>query len=100
MESIRTNGPLYAHVESAVQTLPGITVQAGDHGGSTVAPGPLMGRRYGVLIPKLDLDKSGGQGGSLKARGHAYIGRNPIPFEDTHEEDTKVKLLEENIIGR
>ena len=100
VESIKTVAPLYADVQSQVQAQPGIPVQAGAFSGTTTSPGQLLGRKYGVLIPKLDLDKSGGQGGSLKARGHAYVGRNPIPNSATHEEDTKVKLLEENIIGR
>tara|TARA_Y100000034_G_scaffold117655_1_gene157352 strand:+ start:465 stop:884 length:420 start_codon:yes stop_codon:yes gene_type:complete len=51
-----------------------------------------------VLSP-LSINKKGGQGGSLIATGHAYVGRNPVPGNETNEDNTKVKLLEENIIG-
>ena len=51
-----------------------------------------------VLSP-LSINKRGGQGGSLIATGHAYVGRNPVPGNETNEDNTKVKLLEENIIG-
>ena len=100
VESIKTAAPLYASIGTQVQAQSGIPVQAGAFSGTTISPGQLLGRKHGVLIPKLDLDKSGGQGGLLKARGHAYVGKNPVPDGATHEEDTKVKLLEQNIIGR
>jgi len=45
-------------------------------------------------INKLGLSKKGGQGGVLRATGHAYIGRNPIPGSDTNEDNTTVKLID------
>ena len=94
VEEISTTGPIQADV------LPNVTTAAG---------GPVVQGKNGVLIPSqnptrppagLDLKKSGGQGGSMKATGYAYIGRNPIDITETNEYTTKVKLLDENIIGR
>jgi len=58
----------------------------------------------GSSLPALDLAKTGGQGGVLQSTGHAYIGipSKIIPNSDTTEEEndfTKVKLLEDNIVG-
>ena len=53
-----------------------------------------------VRIPSLELRKFGGQGGAMTAVGHAYIGRNPVDSEESNEDLTKVKLLDENIVGR
>ena len=56
-----------------------------------------------IEVPALDLKKSGAQGGSIRAIGHAYIGLNdPVPGSDTQvdAEDndfTSVVLLEDNI---
>ena len=43
-----------------------------------------------------EINKRGasGQGGVLRATGHAYIGRNPIPGSDTNEDNTTVKLID------
>ena len=35
----------------------------------------------------------GGQGGSMRSKGHAYIGSNPVDSSETNESNTKVKLL-------
>ena len=85
VEEISTTGPLQADV------LPTVT---------TVAGGNVVQGKNGVVIPKLNFKKFVGQGGVMKATGHAYIGRNPIDSEESNEDLTKVKLLDENIIGR
>ena len=87
VEEIKTVAPLQADV------LPTVTIVNG------FGPGNVVQGTKGVLIPKLDLGKNGGQGGMLQSKGHAYIGRNPVRGGDTNEENTKVKLLEENIVG-
>ena len=85
VEEISTTGPLQGDVLTTVTTAAGGNV--------------VMGKN-GVLIPKVNLKKFSGQGGTMKAVGHAYIGRNPVDSEESNEDLTKVKLLDENIIGR
>ena len=85
VEEISTTGPLQGDV------LPTVTTAVGGN--------VVMGVK-GVLIPTVNLKKFGGQGGAMKAVGHAYIGRNPVDSEESNEDLTKVKLLDENIIGR
>ena len=85
VEEISTTGPLQADVLPTVTTATGGTVVQG---------------KNGVVVPKVNLKKFGGQGGAMKAVGHAYIGRNPVDSEESNEDLTKVKLLDENIIGR
>ena len=85
VEEISTTGPIQADV------LPTVTTAAG---------GNVVQGKNGVIIPTLDLKGGGGQGGVLTAVGHAYIGRNPIDSEESNEDLTKVKLLDENIVGR
>ena len=85
VEEISTTGPLQADV------LPTVTTAVGGN--------VVMGTK-GVLIPTVNLKKFGGQGGAMKAVGYAYIGRNPIDSEESNEDLTKVKLLDENVIGR
>ena len=36
----------------------------------------------------------------MKAVGYAYIGRNPVDSDESNEDLTKVKLLDENIVER
>ena len=88
VEEISTTGPLQADVLTNVT----ITNAAG--------LGNVVNGTKGVVIPKVDFKKNGGQGGAMKAVGHAYIGRNPVDSEESNEDLTKVKLLDENIIGR
>ena len=88
VEEISTTGPLQANVLPTVITAP-------DAAGGKVVQG-----KNGVLIPKVGLKKNGGQGGSMKSVGYAYIGRNPVDSEESNEDLTKVKLLDENIIER
>ena len=83
VEEISTTGPLQADV------LPTVTTAFGGN----VAKG-----KNGVVIPKVNFKKFGGQGGAMKATGYAYIGRNPVDSEESNEDLTKVKLLD--VIGR
>ena len=85
VEEISTTGPLQADV---LQTV------------TTAAGGNVVQGKNGVIIPKIGFKKNGGQGGAMKAVGHAYIGRNPVDSEESNEDLTKVKLLNENIVGR
>ena len=98
VEELSTTGPLQADVLPTVTTIV--------NGGMTGAPGPVVGAqgvvskgKQGVLIPKVDYSKNGGQGGVMMSKGHAYIGRNPVDSSESNEDLTKVKLLEENIVG-
>ena len=102
VEEIKTTGILKADVlpEVKVKT-EGIT--GTPSGGGGIVPGTGKGEgkverrsgKEGVKIPKLDLRLSNGQGGSLTAIGHSYIGRNPIDSREKNNEhgDNKVKLL-------
>ena len=85
VEEISTTGPLQGDV------LPTVTTAVG---------GNVVQGKNGVVVPKVNLKKFGGQGGAMKAVGHAYIGRNPVDSEESNEDLTKVKLLDENIVGR
>ena len=85
VEEISTTGPLQADVLQTVATATGGNVVQG---------------KNGVIIPKVSFKKNGGQGGAMTAVGHAYIGRNPVDSEESNEDLTKVKLLDENIVGR
>ena len=88
VEEISTTGPIQGDVLPTVTTAP-------DAAGGMVVQG-----KSGVLVPKVNLKKNGGQGGAMKAIGYAYIGRNPVDSEESNEDLTKVKLLDENIVGR
>ena len=85
VEEISTTGPIQGDVLPTVITATGGNVVQG---------------KSGVVIPSVSLKKFGGQGGAMKATGYAYIGRNPVDSEESNEDLTKVKLLNENIIGR
>ena len=87
VEEISTTGPVQGDVLSTVTIVNGF------------GPGNVVNGTKGVLIPTVNLKKFGGQGGAMKAVGHAYIGRNPVDNEETNEDLTKVKLLRDNIIG-
>ena len=85
VEEISTTGPLQADV------LPTVTTAIG---------GNVVQGKNGVVIPKVSFKKNGGQGGAMKAVGYSCIGRNPVDSEESNEDLTKVKLLDENIVGR
>ena len=93
VEEISTTGPVQGDV------LPTVTTTGVGNLGVPV-PSTVVNGTKGVLIPKVNLKKFGGQGGAMKAVGHAYIGRNPVDSDESNEDLTKVKLLDENIIGR
>ena len=96
VEEIKTVMPFTADV------LPGVQSLGVGNMGAPVTSTTTSGKG-GVLIPKINFSKRGSQtsqGGVLRAKGHAYIGRNPVPNGQTNEGKTKVKLLEENIVGR
>ena len=93
VEEISTTGPLQGDV------LPSVTTTGVGNLGVPV-PSNVVNGTKGVLMPKVDFKKFGGQGGALKAVGYSYVGRNPVDNEESNEDLTKVKLLEENIIGR
>jgi len=67
---------------------------------TTFSGGPVVSGKGGALIPKLNIKKYGGTGGSLRSMGHAYIGPNPVRGGKTNERNTKVKLLKKNIVHK
>ena len=55
------------------------------------------GLTKGVLVPKVDMKKAGGQtGGAMQSKGHAYIGNNPVG--SSPETQTRVKLLKKDLV--
>ena len=97
VEEIKTTGTLEADVLNKVKTR-GEGRGTGNQGMpvTTQVRSEVSNGRKGVKIPKLDLRLSNGQGGSLTAIGHSYIGQNPVDSTErnsTHG-DNKVKLLE------
>ena len=100
IETMSTTAPLQADVLNSVQIAPGISVATSGGPGSTTGPGFVSSGKSGVLIPKIKMGKTGGQGGSLSAKGHAYIGRNPVPGNETNEDETTVKLLPFNVTDK
>ena len=92
VESITTTGDLLADIK------PNVTYKETKWPGGNPLPTlklPLSNTREGVKIPKLNLLKSKGQGNSMEAVGHAYIGPNQVSSEtnDTPE-DNVVQLVE------
>ena len=92
VESITTTGDLSADIK------PDVTYNKTSWPGGSPSPTlklPLSNTREGVKIPKLNLLKSKGQGNSMEAVGHAYIGPNQVSSEtnDTPE-DNVVQLVE------
>ena len=96
VEKFQTTAPYTADVQPTVMASPGIPVVGGMGPGSTTAPGPLQGGTQGVLVPKVNFSKTGGQGGAQQSKGYAYIGGNPVG--ETNEKKTKVKLLKEDLV--
>ena len=91
VEKMTTTAPYQADVLPTVMVAPGIPTVGSPAAQSTVAPGPLQGGSKGVLVPKVNFSKTGGQGGALQSKGYSYIGNNPVG--ETNEKKTKVKLL-------
>ena len=96
VEKFQTTAPYNADVLPVVMAAPGIPIVNGFGPGASTAPGPLQGGPKGVLIPKVNFSKTGGQGGALQSKGHAYIGDNPVG--ETNEKKTKVRLLKEDLV--
>jgi len=117
LETMNTSGPYKADVLSQVKVVPGQKTFSGQvdtvvNGGMTGAPGPvsgavgkgtakgqtttkgdLQGIQKGILIPKVNFRKTGGgQGGTMKTKGYAYIGDNPVGSSGPKK--TQVKLTE------
>ena len=95
VEKMTTTAPYQADVLPIVMAAPGIPIVNGFGPGSSVAPGPLQGGKAGVLVPKVNFSKTGGQGGAMQSKGHAYIGDNPVG--SSPKTQTKVKLLREDL---
>tara|TARA_Y100000996_G_scaffold375289_1_gene325986 strand:- start:757 stop:1251 length:495 start_codon:yes stop_codon:yes gene_type:complete len=102
VEEIKTTGTLPADVLDKVEVkTEGITGTPSGGGGIVPGTGEGIGSvqrrsgKEGVKIPKLDLKLSGGQGGSMTAIGHSYIGTNPVDSRERNNQhgDNKVKLL-------
>lgn len=96
VEKMTTTAPYQADVLPTVLAAPGIVVATTGGPGSTTSPGPLQGGKAGVLVPKVNFSKTGGQGGALQSKGYSYIGSNPVG--ETNEKKTKVKLLREDLV--
>ena len=86
IEEIKTAAPLSADVLSSVTVV------------TSTGPGNVAVGTKGVLIPKLKLSKTGGQGGTLIPKAKAYIGpkSNKNQFGKPNIDKTKVKLLKVN----
>ena len=95
VEKITTTAPYQADVLPTVMVAPGVPTAGSPAAQATVAPGPLQGGKTGVLVPKVNFSKTGGQGGAMQSKGHAYIGSNPVG--STNEKKTRVKLLKEDL---
>ena len=97
VEKMTTSAPYPADVQPTVMVASGIPTAGSPAAQVTVAPGTLQGTQKGVLVPKVNFSKTGGQGGALQSKGYAYIGNNPVG--ETNEKKTKVRLLKEDIKG-
>ena len=83
IDGLRTTGPITLEP-------PGLTV-ATPAGPGSVTPGQ-------PILSALNLGNTGGQGGVLQSVGYAYLGK-ASPQGDNNSDDTKVKLLTDNIVG-
>ena len=102
LDDIKTTGKLSADIKSTVQsTIQPLTVSVGTTPAVIPTPAPIpvpvnpITTKGGVDIPKLNLSRRGGQGGSMSAVGYAYIGRNnPISPNESGENKTVVELVD------
>jgi hypothetical protein len=74
VEQLKTTAPLNANV------LPTVTTATG---------GPVVMGTNGVLIPPINYNNRGGQGGALQSKGNAHINKKP----NTSDNTSKIKLL-------
>ena len=98
VEKMTTTGPYQSDVLPTVMVGAGLTTMGSPVTQTTALPFPLVGGKGGVLNAPLKLDKRSGTGGSMRSKGHAYIGNNPVDRSETNEDLTKVKLLRKNIV--
>ena len=104
LDELTTTGPLDADIKTSVQTnVPPMTfgLPTPPMGGAIGHPAPIpisvspMTAKKGVTIPKIKLNKTGGQGGSMNAFGYAYVGRNnPVSPNESNEDKTVVQLID------
>ena len=87
VEKMTTTAPYQADVQPTVMVAPGIPTAGSPAAQVTTAPGVLQGSSKGVLIPKVNFSKTGGQGGSLQSKGYSYIGNNL--GNDNREDDSE-----------
>ena len=112
LETMNTSGPYKADVLPQVKVIPGQQVATAVNtnvNGSSVSGGPVVGTgsgkgdgrtktkgvlegmKQGILIPKVNFRKKKGQGGTLKTKGYAYVGANPVGSSSPRSQ--KVKLI-------
>ena len=98
LDEIQTSGKLPADLNSRVQYMipPGVFATSALIPNPPVPISPMSPtNKAGVDIPKLNLKRRGGQGGTMTARGYAYVGRNnPVSPSESGEDDTIVKLID------
>lgn len=82
IDGLRTTGPITTELPILSQGPPGAPI---------AAPGQ-------PILSALNLGNTGGQGGVLQSVGYAYLGK-ASPQGDNNSDDTKVKLLTDNIVG-
>ncbi len=114
VEEMSTLAPLMADVlPSVTTTIPigTVAVSAGGPAIPSVVPIPTVVNAFsgkkGVKIPSLKLKKGGGQGGSMRSKGYAYIGRPAGRVRGSGDADiakwntrTKVQLDPTKIRGK
>ena len=107
LEKFQTSSDLQADVLNSVTVAttvaPGIPTTAGSTLGPGTGNGNISNGKRGVKVPKLNFrggqsKEKSPQGGVLTARGHAYIGSNPVVSGETNIRNTIVKLLDEDIV--
>ena len=95
VEELKTATQLQADIAPTIKVKPGIPTVSG---GPTTTAGDFTTTKKEIVIPALKLNYRGAQGGVMTARGHAYIGVNPVSNE-TNEKETLVKLNRDKLKG-
>ena len=96
--------PCLTLVRGVSQTYVGAVMYPGTVGGTglgaTITPvnAPVVVGEKGVMLPKLNLRKNGGQGGAMISKGYAYVGKNPVSGE-RNIYLSEVNLSKEDIKG-
>ena len=110
LEKFQTSSDLQADVLTNVSVTT-TNITGTPSGGGGIIPGTGSGKgnvtsgKRGVKVPKLNFrggqsKEKSPQGGVLTARGHAYIGSNPVVSGETNVRNTIVKLLDEDIVDK